>query len=187
MTISKFQWDAKITFFWDHKMQRQTLIIPSVKFIETKLFNNPLCTTSMCDLKIIKNHKLISVVGLQCQGTTKCSQRVHTATHNKSHFLYWNSLSVCRMPFGGGKKNPVKWSKNGSCTTTTCLVKLHLQCSSFWWRTEQQRSSNNLNHQISLHVNSVTSQGPRPDSKVIILHMQKKFNRILQHVSEPHQ
>jgi len=73
-------------------MQRQTLIIPSVKFIETKLFNNPLCTTSMCDLKIIKNHKLISVVGLQCQGTTKCSQRVHTATHNKSHFLYWNSL-----------------------------------------------------------------------------------------------
>jgi hypothetical protein len=50
-----------------------------------------------------------------------------------------------------------------------------------------QQSSNYRIHQISLHATSVTSQGPRPDSKVIILHMQKKFNRLLQHVSEPHQ
>jgi hypothetical protein len=40
---------------------------------------------------------------------------------------------------------------------------------------------------LSLHATSVTSQGPSPDSKVIILHLQKKFNRILQHVSQPYQ
>ena len=104
-------------------MQRQKLI-PSVRFIETKLFNNPMCTTGMCDLKIIKNHKLISVVGLQCQGTTTCSQTVHTATHNKSHFLYRNSLSVCRMPFGGGKKTQWNGQKMGpapsQCALSNC-------------------------------------------------------------------
>jgi hypothetical protein len=70
---------------------------------------------------------------------------------------------------------------------TTCLVKLPLQCSSVWCRTKLQQSSNHLTHQISLHATSVTSQGPSPDSKVIILYLQKKFNRILQHVSEPYQ
>ena len=103
MTISKFQQNAKITFLWDYKTQQHKLIIPSVRFIETKLFKNPLCTTGVCDLKIIKNHKMmISVVGLQCQRTIKCSQMAHSAAYSKSHFLYWNSLTVCRMPFGGG-------------------------------------------------------------------------------------
>ena len=86
-----------------------------------------------------------------------------------------------------GKKTPAKWSKIGSCTITTCLVKLPLHCSSFWWRTEQQRSSNYIIHQLSLPATSVTSQGPIPGSEFTILHLQKKFNRILQHVSEPYQ
>jgi len=187
VTISKFQQNAKITFFCKLYDAEEKLIIPSVRFIETKLFKNPLCTTGMCDLKIIKNHKMISVVGLHCQGTTKCSQRAHNAAYSKSHFLYRNSLSVCRMPFGGGEKNLVKWSKIGSCTVTACLVKLPLQGSSFWRRTEWQQSSNYLIHQISLHATSVTSQGPRPDPEIIILHLQKKLNRILQHVSEPYE
>jgi len=52
------------------------LIIPSMRFIKTKLFKYPLCTTGISNLKIIKTHKMmISVVGLQSQGTTKCSQR----------------------------------------------------------------------------------------------------------------
>jgi hypothetical protein len=89
------------------------------------------------------------------------------------------------IQWGGG--NLVNWSKIGSCTVTACLVKLPLQGSSFWWRTKRQRSSNYLTHQISLHATSVTSQGPRPDSEIIILHLQKKLNRILQRVSEPYE
>ena len=84
--------------------QQQKLTIPSMRFIQTTLFQNPLCTAGMSHLKIIKIHKkMISVVGLQCQGTTKCSQRSHNEAHSKSHFLYWNSLRVCRMPFSGEK------------------------------------------------------------------------------------
>jgi len=45
-----------------------------MRFIETELFKNLLCTAGMSDLKIMRKHKkMISVVGLQCQGTTKCS------------------------------------------------------------------------------------------------------------------
>ena len=83
-----------------------------MRFIETKLFKNPLCIIGMCDLKIIKNYKMISVIGLQCQETTKCSQRAHNAAYSKSHFLYWNSLSVCRMPFSEGEKEPSEMVKN---------------------------------------------------------------------------
>ena len=138
----------------------------------------------MSDLKTIKNHKKVSsVVGLQCQGT-KCSQRSHNEAHSKTHFLYWSSPSVCRMPFSGtkpqrnGKKlDPPPWQ----CVFTNC------PCSAADFGTELQRCPNYLFHQISLRAISVTSQGPRPDSKVIILHLQKKFNRILQHVSQPYQ
>ena len=142
--------------FANYKMQRPKFIIPSMRFIETKLFKNPPRTTGVSDLKIIKNHKkMIAVVGMQCQGTTKCSQKPHSAEHSKSHFLYWNSLSLCRMPFGGGKKNPAKWSKIVSCTTT-CLVKLPLQCSSFWCRTK-------LHHPpTTLSTRSHSTQLPSP-------------------------
>ena len=78
-------------------------------------------------------------------------------------------------------KYPANWSNIGFYATTTCLVKLPLQCSGFWWRTKLQQTTNYLIHQISLHATSVTSQGPRPDSNVIILLLQKIFNRILQH------
>ena len=54
---------------------------------------------------------------------TKCSQRSHNEAHSKSHFLYWSSLSVCRMPFGGikpqrnGQKlDPPQWP----CALTNC-------------------------------------------------------------------
>jgi hypothetical protein len=52
--------------FANNKMQRQKLIILSMRFIEIKQFKNLLCTTGMSDLKTNKNHKkIISVVGLQ--------------------------------------------------------------------------------------------------------------------------
>jgi len=60
--------------FANYKTQRQKLIVPSITFIESELFKNLLCTTAISDLKIMKNHKeTISMVGLQCQGTPKCS------------------------------------------------------------------------------------------------------------------
>jgi hypothetical protein len=54
--------------------QQKQLVFPSMRFTETKFFKNPLCTTGMSDLKFIKTHKMvISVVGLHCLGTIKCS------------------------------------------------------------------------------------------------------------------
>jgi len=86
----------------------------------------------------------------------------------------------------GGKKpsemvkNWVLHHDNVPCQTALAVQQLLVQ-------NQTAPPSNYLSHQISLHATSVTSQGPRPDSKVIILHLQKKFIRILQHVSEPYQ
>jgi hypothetical protein len=75
----------------NYKTQQQKLIIPSMRFKETKLFKNLLFTTRMSDLKIIKNHKMmILVVGLQCQGTTKC--KGHTVKHKVVPILYTEIL-----------------------------------------------------------------------------------------------
>jgi hypothetical protein len=86
------------------------------------------------------------------------------------------------MPLGK-KKKPSKMVKNWvlhhdnvPCQTALAVQQLLVQ-------NQTAPPSNYLIHQISFHATSVTSQGPSPDSKVIILHLQKKFNRILQHVS----
>jgi hypothetical protein len=110
--------------------------------------------------------------------------KVTHEAQSTAHFLYWSSLSVCHSV---GGKNPSKMVKNWILHHDTVPCQTPLQCSSFWWRTKLQQSSNYLIHQISLHATSVTSQGTKPDSTVIILYMQKKFNRILQHVSQPYQ
>jgi len=86
----------------------------------------------------------------------------------------------------GGKKpskmvkNCVLHHDNVPCQTALAVQQLLVQ-------NQTAPPSNYVIHQISLHATSVTSQGQSPDSKVIILHLQKKFNRILQHVSEPYQ
>jgi hypothetical protein len=77
-------------------------------------------------------------------------------------------------------KNWVLHHDNMPCQTALAVQQLLVQ-------NQIASPSNYLIHQISLHATSVTSQGPSTDSKVIILHLQKKFNRILQHVSEPYQ
>lgn len=167
--------------FANYENQQQKHLWPSMRFMEITPFINPLCTTGTS-----KNYqeslKISSVVGLQHQGTIKCNWSSHNEEHRKSQFSYWSSYVSARCHLVG--KDPAKWTKIGSCTMTMWLVKPPVQCSSFWWRNELQQSPNYRILQISLCATSAISQDPRLDSKVI-LYLKKKFNTIMQHISQP--
>ena len=113
--------------FANYKTQRQKFIIPSMTFIERELFKIMLCTTGMSDSKIIRRWFQL----LDCNDKEhQMQRRSHSEAHSESHFLQWNSLSVCRMFFGGKNTQP-NGQKLSSAQMTTCLVKLSCSAADF--------------------------------------------------------
>jgi len=84
-------------------------------------------------------------------------------------------------------KKPSEMVKNWVLHRDSVPRQTALAGQQFWVKNQTAAILQYLTHQISLHATSVTSQGPRPDSEIIILRLQKKLNRILQHVSEPYE